>query len=92
MINIIESRYIKDFKVQLLFEISDYKADKKEQVQKEADFREYIMAKKETGVFAPLKDVEFFKNFRLNANTIEWANGADIAPEIIYELAESKKI
>ncbi len=87
MINIIEAKYIKDFKLQLLFEISDYKVGKKEQVQKEADLKEYIMAKKETGVFAPLKDVEFFKNFRLNANTIEWANGADIAPERIYEMA-----
>lgn len=48
------------------------------------------MAKKETGVFAPLKNVEFFKNFKLNANTIEWANGADIAPERLYEMMENK--
>ncbi len=88
MINIIEARYIKNFKLQLLFEISDYKVGKKEQVQKEADLKEYIIAKKETGVFAPLKNVEFFKNFKLGANTIEWANGADIAPERIYEIAE----
>ncbi|MDQ1340129.1 MAG: hypothetical protein QG567_1286 [Campylobacterota bacterium] len=87
MINIIEARYIKDFKVQLLFEISDYEANKKEQVQKEADLKKYIMSKKETGIFAQLKNVEFFKNFKLNANTIEWANGADIAPERIYEIA-----
>lgn len=88
MITIKDAKYSKDFTLQLLFEINDYDNNKKEQVLKEADLKEYLMAKKETGIFAPLKDVEFFKNFSLNANTIEWANGADIAPERIYEMAK----
>jgi len=38
-------------------------------------------------VFEPLKDVESFKKFHLNRWTIEWENGADLAPEFLYDLA-----
>ncbi|MBF0546709.1 MAG: DUF2442 domain-containing protein [Candidatus Riflebacteria bacterium] len=40
----------------------------------------------EGGVFAPLKDKEYFKKFRISANTIEWENGADFAPEFLHSL------
>ena len=38
-------------------------------------------------VFEPLKDVRYFKQGRLNReiNTICWENGADFAPEFLYE-------
>ncbi len=38
-------------------------------------------------VFEPLKDLNLFKNFKLNNWTIEWENGADFAPEFLLELA-----
>ena len=36
-------------------------------------------------VFEPLKDKQYFKNFTIKFNTIEWENGADFAPEYLYE-------
>ena len=37
-------------------------------------------------VFEPLKDIEKFKQFELSDWTIEWSNGADFAPEYLFEL------
>ena len=37
-------------------------------------------------VFAPLKDKNFFKQGKVVYNTVEWPNGADFAPEYLYEL------
>jgi hypothetical protein len=38
-------------------------------------------------VFEPLKDINYFKTVRVNPDldTIVWANGADLAPEYLYE-------
>ena len=37
-------------------------------------------------VFEPLKDIEKFKQFDLSDWTVEWYNGADFAPEYLFEL------
>lgn len=37
-------------------------------------------------VFEPLKDLDFFKRFKVKYNTIEWENGADFAPEYLLSL------
>ncbi|MBQ9418494.1 MAG: DUF2442 domain-containing protein [Bacteroidales bacterium] len=36
-------------------------------------------------VFTPLKDKVYFQRFSIPFNTIEWPNGADFAPEYLYE-------
>uniref|UniRef100_UPI004056FFE4 hypothetical protein n=1 Tax=Candidatus Electronema sp. TaxID=2698783 RepID=UPI004056FFE4 len=40
------------------------------------------------GIFTKLQDREFFKKFHLSANTVEWENGADFAPEFLRSLPD----
>lgn len=40
-------------------------------------------------VFEPLRDLANFRRFFLEGGTVAWPNGADIAPETLYERAKS---
>ena len=40
-------------------------------------------------VYTPLKDIEYFKRFSIKFNTVEWENGADFAPEYLYEIGSA---
>ena len=37
-------------------------------------------------VYKPLRQLDNFKSFQIKYNTIEWANGADYAPEYLYSI------
>jgi hypothetical protein len=55
--------------------------------EKTIDFREGLKGP----VFEPLKAPNRFRKFFLDGGTVAWPNGADIAPEALYEYHESEK-
>ena len=46
------------------------------------------------GVFAPLKDPEYFRSVRVDPEigTIVWLNGAGLCPDVLYYYASGKPI
>jgi hypothetical protein len=45
----------------------------------------------DVGVFKPLQDIDYFKNFKIRGHTLSWDNGADFAPEYLHEKASLTK-
>lgn len=66
--------YINDYKLELKFNNGIHKAID-------------LSSELEGEIFLPLKDRTYFKKVYLNKDTgtIEWPNGADFAPEFLFE-------
>lgn len=54
--------------------------------ERTVDFRPWL----EGPVFEALKDPAYFERFFVDGGAVVWPNGADIAPETLYEAAASK--
>jgi len=78
-LEIVKAKYIGDYKILLDFN---------DGVSKAVDLKDELNG----SVFEPLKKREFFKKFYIKFNTIEWENGADFAPEYLYEIGTQKSI
>ena len=55
--------------------------------ERTVDFRAWL----EGPVFEALKDPAYFREFFVDGGTVVWPNGADIAPETLYEAATLKQ-
>ena len=54
-------------------------------VKKEVDLEPYLKGE----VFGPLRDKTMFIQYGLTPTTIEWVNGADLAPEFLYRIGNT---
>lgn len=72
-LEVLKAEYLNDFKIKLWFN---------NKVVKIVDLSRSLNG----DVFTPLKDIDYYKNFVIKFNTIEWENGADFAPEYLYEI------
>jgi len=74
MLDVIEAKHIGGYVVWLRFEDGS---------EAEID----LSSELDGPVFLPLNDVSYFAPLRVNPDTgtIEWPNGADFAPEFLYE-------
>jgi hypothetical protein len=72
--HIIEAEYFKEYKIKIKFDDGAIKI---------ADLESYT---RRGGIFSALKDMKYFRNYYIDLNTLCWPNGADIAPEHLYEI------
>ncbi len=49
--------------------------------ERKFDMKKYL----EFGIFRDLKDLKLFETVKVKFDTIEWDNGADIDPEVLYK-------
>lgn len=57
----------------------------------EIDLKEFIAADARP-IVAALRDQSAFSAFRVEMDTVVWANGFDLAPEFLYSLAKARAV
>ena len=68
---------LSNYKLELTFENKEVKI---------FDVKPYL----EVGLFKTLKDENYFKTVKISYDSIEWPNGVDLDPEVLYEKGKAK--
>ena len=76
MLHVIDAKYIGDYKISVVFD---------DGCRCIADF-EGVVKSDHRPVVQQLSNLDLFKDFKVQANTVVWGNGVDFAPEFIKEL------
>jgi hypothetical protein len=74
MNDIVEVRHVRDYRCYVAFD---------DGCSGEIDLSSYLAR---GPIFSALADEELFKQVRIEGGTLSWPNGADIAPERLYEM------
>ena len=76
MVWLTDAEYVRDYVVRMRFN---------DGLTKTIDLKEKIF-NDHRDIFKALRDIKLFRQFRFNpeSDTIEWPNGADLAPEFLY--------
>ncbi len=77
-LHVTEAKYIKDYTIWVKFN---------DGISGNVD----LSSELDEGVFKPLQDIDYFKNFKIRGHTLSWDNGADFAPEFLQEQASLTK-
>lgn len=72
---VIRAEYCGEYRIRVVFD---------DGVDAIVDFTDWLNGP----VFEPIKDARLFSRFVIDGGTIGWPNGADIAPETLYERAK----
>ena len=76
MLKVTDVDYVKDYELLLTFS---------DGTRKLCDLQPYLTGE----VFGELLDRDKFVQFGLTGYTIEWANGADLAPEFLHDIGRA---
>ena len=75
---VVKAEYRGDHRIRLTFN---------DGTEKTVDFRSWLKGP----VFEPLKDPSYFRRFFIDGGTVVWPNGADIAPETLYDAVQATR-
>jgi len=80
--DVISAKYKGEYKIEVTFE---------DGASGIVDFSKYLL---KSGVFEKFKDMEFFKNFKINEElgVLTWGDEIDIAPETLYSKATNSPL
>ena len=73
---VISAEYVEDHKIRVAFDDGAVGV---------VDFSGWLDGQ----VFEPLRDPTYFRKFFIDGGTVSWPNGADFAPEALYEQVKS---
>ncbi len=76
--SVISAKHIGGFRVHLAFN---------DGVQADLDFERWLRGP----IFEPLRNAEYFSRLFVEGGGVAWPNGADIAPETLYEAAVAEQ-